>query len=94
MQKTVEKKPAEAAGAETPASEEPEEVCVEELMDETESAKADREWARYLAHEDSPITRLLAGQLQSSVTCHKCNTRFTMYVPSWPCLLPSKIIQQ
>jgi ubiquitin C-terminal hydrolase len=50
----------------------------DEPKEESESAKADREWARYLSAEDSPITQLLAGQLQSSVVCHKCNSRFTM----------------
>lgn len=44
---------------------------------ELEAAKADREWARHLAQDNSVIYDLFSGQLQSSIKCHKCNKRFT-----------------
>jgi len=45
--------------------------------EESESAKADREWARHLAMDNSVIYDVFSGQLQSSIKCHKCNKRFT-----------------
>ncbi len=57
--------------------------------EESEAAKAARIMAAYLAGESSPVTDLFLGQLQSSVTCHKCSTRFTMCAPSSP-LSPRK----
>lgn len=44
---------------------------------ELEAAKADREWARHLAQDNSVIYDLFSGQLQSSIKCHKCSKRFT-----------------
>ncbi len=58
------------------------------LAAETEHAKADRLWNMYLEQDNSPITHLFGGQLQSSVVCHKCHTRFTMYEPFWDLSLP------
>lgn len=45
--------------------------------EDLEAAKADREWARHLAQDNSVIYDLFSGQLQSSIKCHKCNNRFT-----------------
>ncbi|KAK9811723.1 hypothetical protein WJX72_008998 [[Myrmecia] bisecta] len=56
--------------------------------EEAEPAKADRLWQRYLAYDNSLITDLFGGQLQSSVTCHACQGRFTMYEPFWDLSLP------
>ncbi|GAB4823329.1 hypothetical protein N2152v2_010375 [Parachlorella kessleri] len=58
---------------------------------ESEADKADRHWRRYLARDCSPITDLFSGQLQaslSSVSCHGCGRRFTMYEPFWDLSLP------
>lgn len=55
---------------------------------ESEDAKADRLWQEYLRTDDSLMTRLFGGQLQSSVLCHKCSTRFTMYEPFVDLSLP------
>ena len=44
---------------------------------ELEAAKADREWARHLAQDNSVIYDLFSGQLQSTIKCHKCSRRFT-----------------
>jgi ubiquitin carboxyl-terminal hydrolase 2/21 len=70
----VEKKPSFKDETEPPAEEEP--------------AKAARHWARYLAADNSPITDLFGGQLQSTVHCHGCDHRFTMYEPFWDLSLP------
>jgi len=53
-----------------------------------EREKADRAWRRYLSRDQSPITDLFCGQLQSSITCHKCETRCTMYEPFWDLSIP------
>lgn len=45
--------------------------------EELEAAKADREWARHLAQDNSVIYDLFSGQLQSTIKCHKCSRRFT-----------------
>jgi ubiquitin C-terminal hydrolase len=42
----------------------------EELAAEVE--KADALWSRLLSHDDSLITDLFGGQLQSAIHCHKC----------------------
>lgn len=55
---------------------------------EDEAAKADRIWVQQLERDSSAITDLFGGQLQSSVTCHKCGGRFTMYEPFWDLSLP------
>ncbi|KAL4459011.1 hypothetical protein ABPG75_013876 [Micractinium tetrahymenae] len=55
---------------------------------EDEAAKADRVWQQQLERDSSAITDLFGGQLQSSVTCHKCGGRFTMYEPFWDLSLP------
>lgn len=44
---------------------------------ELEAAKADTEWERHLAQDNSVIYDLFSGQLQSSIKCHKCSKRFT-----------------
>jgi ubiquitin carboxyl-terminal hydrolase 2/21 len=54
----------------------------------SEREKADRAWRRYLERDHSPITDLFCGQLQSSITCHKCETRCTMYEPFWDLSIP------
>ena len=63
---------------------------VEEKTDasEAEAAKAARMWDKYLRVDNSPITDLFCGQLQSTVHCHKCGRRFTMYEPFWDLSLP------
>eukprot|EP00891_Asterochloris_glomerata_P008047 jgi/Astpho2/8047/gw1.00120.92.1_t len=63
---------------------------VEEKTDasEAEAAKAARMWDKYLGVDNSPITDLFCGQLQSTVHCHKCGRRFTMYEPFWDLSLP------
>ena len=48
---------------------------------EPENVKADRLWAQYVARCDSVMTRTFAGQLRSSVECHKCGTCSTSYDP-------------
>ena len=55
---------------------------------EAEAAKAARMWDKYLQVDNSPITDLFCGQLQSTVHCHKCGRRFTMYEPFWDLSLP------
>lgn len=55
---------------------------------ESEGEKADRLWRQYLLHDDSPVSRLFGGQLQSSVTCHNCGSRSTQYEPFWDLQLP------
>ncbi|RMZ52581.1 hypothetical protein APUTEX25_003724 [Auxenochlorella protothecoides] len=58
------------------------------LFPESEPEKADRHWKQYLERDSSTVTELFGGQLQSSITCHKCNGRFTMYEPFWDLSLP------
>lgn len=43
------------------------------------SAQADRVWEEQLRVDDSPVTDLFGGQLQTNVSCHGCKTRFTRY---------------
>lgn len=59
-----------------------------ETAPESEGAKADRAWAECLQRDASPLSRLFMGQSQSSVTCSRCNGRFTMYEPFWNLSLP------
>ena len=55
---------------------------------EPENVKADRLWAQYVARCDYVMTRTFAGQLRSSVECHKCGTCSTSYDPFWDLSLP------
>lgn len=55
---------------------------------ESETEKALRHWRSYLAQDSSIVTDLFGGQLQSSITCHRCGGRFTMYEPFWDLSLP------
>lgn len=50
--------------------------------------KANRMWRKYLERDNSPITDLFGGQLQSTVHCHKCKGNFTTYEPFWDLSLP------
>lgn len=66
-------------------------VCamdVDEEPSNEEARKAERHWQTYLSKESSLITKLFAGQLQSSVVCSKCQGRFTMYEPFFSLSLP------
>eukprot|EP00873_Tetraselmis_striata_P035630 jgi/Tetstr1/455894/TSEL_004078.t1 len=54
----------------------------------SEREKADRAWRAYLAEDRSPITDLFCGQLQSRVTCHRCETVCTTYEPFWDLSIP------
>ena len=49
-----------------------------------ETAKAAAHWEEYRAQDDSPVTDLFAGQLQSSVTCHQCGARSTKCAATQP----------
>lgn len=55
---------------------------------EAETDKAERLWSKYLCIDNSPITDLFGGQLQSTVHCHKCKGNFTTYEPFWDLSLP------
>jgi hypothetical protein len=46
-------------------------------IDEDEHAKADRHWHQYLSRDNSLVTDVFGGQLQSCVTCSVCQKRFT-----------------
>ena len=59
-----------------------------ELPGEAETDKAERLWGKYLCIDNSPITDLFGGQLQSTVHCHKCKGNFTTYEPFWDLSLP------
>ena len=59
-----------------------------DLPGEAETDKADRLWSKYLGRDDSPITDLFGGQLQSTVHCHQCKGNFTTYEPFWDLSLP------
>ena len=78
-----------APAAEAPPTDPPTDAMsdMEHAM-ETEDTKADRLWLQYLRNDDSLMTRLFGGQLQSCVLCHKCSTRFTMYEPFVDLSLP------
>lgn len=55
----------------------------EEADDPQESprSKADRMWHSHLARDDSPITDMFLGQLQSQVVCQKCQSTFHTFEP-------------
>lgn len=59
-----------------------------DIPGEAETDKADRLWQKYLSIDNSPITDLFGGQLQSTVHCQKCKGNFTMYEPFWDLSLP------
>ena len=59
-----------------------------DLPGEAELDKAERLWQKYLCIDNSPITDLFGGQLQSTVHCHKCKGNFTTYEPFWDLSLP------
>ena len=59
-----------------------------DLPGEAEPDKAERLWSKYLCMDNSPITDLFGGQLQSTVHCHKCKGNFTTYEPFWDLSLP------
>lgn len=59
-----------------------------DLPGEGETDKAERLWRKYLGMDNSPITDLFGGQLQSTVHCHKCKGNFTTYEPFWDLSLP------
>ena len=59
-----------------------------DLPGETETDKAERLWKKYLSIDNSPITDLFGGQLQSTVHCQKCKGNFTTYEPFWDLSLP------
>ena len=59
-----------------------------DIHGEAETDKADRLWQKYLSIDNSPITDLFGGQLQSTVHCQKCKGNFTMYEPFWDLSLP------
>ena len=73
----TEKKPDADGGTE--AAEKPAE---EKAASESEVAKADRLWQRYLAANSTPIVELFAGQLQNNTVCKDCQRRSTMCAPS------------
>ena len=63
----------------------------EEFQDkegEAEAEKAGRAWVEYARRNDSPVTDLFCGQLQSNVRCHSCETTFTCYDPFWDLSVP------
>ena len=63
----------------------------EEFQDregEAEVEKAGRAWVEYARRNDSPVTDLFCGQLQSNVRCHSCDTTFTCYDPFWDLSVP------
>jgi ubiquitin carboxyl-terminal hydrolase 2/21 len=66
----------EEAAHGAPAPAQPEE---KDDPNESQNAKADRLWKRYLEQDDSPVTDFFGGQLQNNVTCHVCKHRFTSY---------------
>jgi hypothetical protein len=55
---------------------------------EAEAEKAGRAWVEYARRNDSPVTDLFCGQLQSNVRCHACDTTFTCYDPFWDLSVP------
>ena len=59
-----------------------------DVSGEAEPDKAERLWRKYLCMDNSPITDLFGGQLQSTVHCHKCKGNFTTYEPFWDLSLP------
>lgn len=59
-----------------------------DIPGEAETDKAERLWQKYLSIDNSPITDLFGGQLQSTVHCQKCKGNFTMYEPFWDLSLP------
>ena len=59
-----------------------------DIPGEAENHKADRFWRKYLERDNSPITDLFGGQLQSTVHCHKCKGNFTTYEPFWDLSVP------
>lgn len=59
-----------------------------DIPGEAENEKADRFWRKYLERDNSPITDLFGGQLQSTVHCHKCKGNFTTYEPFWDLSVP------
>lgn len=59
-----------------------------DIPGEAETDKADRLWRKYLDIDNSPITDIFGGQLQSTVHCHKCKGNFTTYEPFWDLSLP------
>ena len=59
-----------------------------DIPGEAETDKAERLWQKYLRIDNSPITDLFGGQLQSTVHCQKCKGNFTMYEPFWDLSLP------
>jgi ubiquitin carboxyl-terminal hydrolase 2/21 len=50
--------------------------------------KADRWWKNYTDRNDSFLVDLLAGQLQSTLTCQTCGNSSVVYDPFWDLSLP------
>lgn len=59
-----------------------------DIPGEAEGDKANRFWRKYLQRDNSPITDLFGGQLQSTVHCHQCKGNFTTYEPFWDLSVP------
>ena len=57
------------------------------LPTKAELAKAAKLWAMH-TKESSIMQKMFSGQLQSSVVCARCHTRFTTYEPFCDLSLP------